>query len=80
MPRSTLVFKRFNILFVQPDPFYTFSPLRDSLGLATRDISVYLDCKLLVLELISVVFVDLHRSTKRLPRLRIFLTDTMPTE
>lgn len=59
--------------------FYIFL-LRDHLGLATRDINVYIDCKLLVLELISVVFVDLHRSTKRLPRLRIFLTDTMPTE
>ena len=59
--------------------FYIFL-LRDHLGLATRDINVYIDCKLLVLELISVVFVALHRFTKRLPRLRIFLTDTMPTE
>lgn len=59
--------------------FYIFL-LRDPLGLATRDINADIDCKLIVLELISVVFVDLHRSTKRLPRLRIFLTDTMPTE
>mgnify|MGYP001157741186 CR=1 FL=1 len=32
--------------------FYIFL-LRDHLGLATRDINVYIDCKLLVLELIS---------------------------